>query len=165
MTRHPVPWWSWRWTLPLDVLITVLVVGSFLATIGPHVRTAFDKARMSQVLPVLQPARIIAGEQLALTGEFHAADAAALLDKDVPQGASVQVRADTLLVTGTLRRGGETYAWSWRPALADAAPTGHVLWLCATRPAPPGWTAGGEAIADHLTPPELFAPCRAPLDP
>lgn len=151
--------------MPLDVLLSIGIIGLVIAVLIPHYETAARKAELSRIFSTFgneKPERMI---EMALTGEGYypgqpAPDlGGSMLPESMPQffgGRAVRKAAGS-----TLRFEGQAGApyLTFAPTVVAEGPIGTVMWLCGNRKPPAGWTQPANTGTD-LQPAMIPYICR-----
>ena len=159
MIRRP-PHATWIRLLPLDMTLTLTIVGVCSALGLNQLRTFPDKVRLVEVLFHTSGPRMDIAEQIALTGEVLRGKSEAADPRDSFGRFDYRSEGTGFVATGALKSLAESFAIAFRPSWIADVPATNVLWLCGAHRPQDGWTAPAGPTGSNLPAAMLFFPCR-----
>jgi hypothetical protein len=148
--------WSWERVAPLDTALACAVVLACLALCIQSVPPLLGKLKLIETVFNLPAQNWPQAEALALTGRLDT------LDPTEPQllaGWRYGRQDGQAVATGSLRDGEAELSLGMRLAVAEQGLGWHSLPLCGLRPAPAGWRAHAQPLAQGIPDQQLPYVC------
>jgi hypothetical protein len=151
---------TWLTLLPLDVSLSLAILGVCAAMSLTQTPILQQKARMAEIWSNALAVRDAAIEDLSVTGEFTAPSTLTDSTAEARGEFSYRYAGGRVDASGTLRGGGPVFQLSLVPAIRAVDGGWSVIWVCGRRKAPPGWILAALPVVENLKAEELPYVCR-----
>lgn len=152
----------------LELLLVIGILGILLAMAIPAYQDYTNRAKLAEGLALASPLQKAVRTYYDRWGQLPADNVAAgVAAPEALRGLyvhSMEIKGGMIVirysgVADTIPDGSAVYL---RPARAETAPTGSLVWLCQRRELPSGFMVSGEIDAELLMPENVLpAACRA----